>query len=83
VRAYLLGLLLAFDYAVNSLLAGLPNETLSSRAHRMRARRQPYWWWLAGVIDWVFRGHPGHCERAYKHERGTRLPVIYTVKNDQ
>ena len=79
---YLRGLLVAFDYAVNALLAGVPNETLSSRAHRMRAKHQPYWWWIAGAIDWVFRGKPNHCERAYRHERSSSLPVIFSIKKE-
>lgn len=73
---YLRGLLVAFDYAVNALLAGVPNETLSSRAHRMRAKRQPYWWWLAGMIDGLWRWQPNHSERAYRHERGSTLPMV-------
>lgn len=69
--SYLLGLLVAFDQFLNAVLRGAPDETLSSRAHRMRAKGQPYWGWTADAIDVLFfwQRNPGHCERAYLAER--------------
>jgi hypothetical protein len=75
MKTYLLNLLVAFDYAVNSLLAGLPYETLSSRAYRMQQKPQPYWRGLAACIDFIFFWQERHCSRAYRQERAVnRLP---------
>lgn len=55
--------------------ARYPDESLSSRAHRMRTKGQRYWGWTANAIDLLFfwQRNPGHCERAYLNE--CRNPV--------
>lgn len=70
LKLYLLNILIVIDQLLNVLLNGSPDETLSSRAHRMRVKHQPYWWLLAGAIDVLFfwQRDPGHCERAYLAE---------------
>jgi len=59
---------IALDQLANTLLGGAPDETLSSRAHRMRAKGQPWWGWTANAIDLLFFWQPGHCEAAYQSE---------------
>lgn len=66
---YLILLPLALDCLLNMLLGGSIRETLSSRAHRMRVKPQPYWWWLAGVIDGIFFWQPAHCRRQAEAEQ--------------
>jgi hypothetical protein len=65
---WLLNLAIALDQLINALLRGEPDETLSSRAHRMRERGQPYWGWTADVIDALFFWQPGHCAAAWRSE---------------
>lgn len=75
MKEYLLNLALAFDQLLNAVLRGDPDESLSSRAHRMRTKGQRYWGWTANAIDLLFfwQRNPGHCERAYHNE--CRNPV--------
>lgn len=70
MKEYLLNLALAFDQLLNAFLRGDPDESLSSRAHRMRTKNQRYWGWTANAIDLIFfwQRNPGHCERAYLNE---------------
>lgn len=69
-------LLVLIDCIVNWLLFGDITETMSARAHRMRMKPQPYWWWLAGAIDTIFFWQPEHCRTAYEQEQvpGGALP---------
>lgn len=59
---------LAVDCLANFLLGGSIKETLSSRAHRMRQKGQPYWGWAADAIDKLFFLQPNHCEKQYLRE---------------
>lgn len=60
---------LAVDQLINTLFFfGWADETLSSRAHRMQAKPQPYFWWLAHVIDALFFWQKRHCYGAYRKE---------------
>ncbi|MBP7483936.1 MAG: hypothetical protein KA781_01355 [Aquabacterium sp.] len=63
-----IALLLWLDRVVNVLLGGIYNETLSSRAHRMREKGQPVWGWTADAIDTLFFWQPGHCEAQWRRE---------------
>lgn len=68
---WLLQILVALDQLANALVpGGWADETLSSRAHRMREKEQPVWGWTAGFIDLLFfwQQNPAHCQRAYKAE---------------
>ena len=67
--AFLIGL----DRAVNVLLGGDAWETLSARAWRMKLKRQPYWWWLADVIDALFFWQVDHCRVQYEAEYAAAL----------
>lgn len=76
---YLLNIAIALDQLANALLAGAPDETLSSRAHRMRAKGQPVWGWTANAIDGLFYCiQRNHCEIAYQREWQRRqLPGVF------
>lgn len=69
MKQYLLNLLIALDQLINVVLRGEPDETLSSRAHRMRAKGHRWWGWTATAIDKLFFWQPGHCAWAYDYEQ--------------
>ncbi|BEP96259.1 hypothetical protein GmRootA79_46430 [Acidovorax sp. A79] len=69
MNAWLLNLAIALDQLANVLLAGAPDETLSSRAHRMRAKGHRWWGWTAAAIDALFFFDPDHCARAHESEK--------------
>lgn len=57
------------DRAINVLIGGSFNETLSSRAHRMDVKDQPYWGWTASAINALFFWQPGHCKAQWEYEQ--------------
>jgi hypothetical protein len=65
----LVAILVFLDCLVNLLLLGSFNETLSSRAHRMRIKPQPCWFWLADAIDFLLFWEPDHCRDQYEREK--------------
>lgn len=69
MRSYLINLLIALDQLANAILRGDPDETLSSRAHRMRAKGQPVWGWTASVIDALFWFDKDHCRTSWERWR--------------
>lgn len=69
MKAWALNLAIALDQLANVLLAGAPDETLSSRAHRMRAKGHRWWGWTAHAIDGLLFFDPNHCARAYESEK--------------
>ena len=75
MKAWALNVAIAADQLVNAVCAGAPDETLSSRAHRMRAKGHRWWGWTAAAIDRLFFFDPNHCERAFQSEqRRTQQP---------
>ena len=70
---YVKDLLIAVDQLVNALLAGWPDETLSSRAWRWEqdgVRK-----WPRRLIDRLFFWEKQHCFQSYQSEReGRQLP---------
>lgn len=77
-KALMLQVLIAIDQLVNALLGGLADETLSARAHRMRAKGHKWWGWTAGFIDRLFFWQQDHCLDAYLAEvRRRQLPNHY------
>lgn len=60
--------LLWLDRVVNLFLGGIYNETLSSRAYRMKVKKQPYWGWTADAVDWIFFWEPNHCLNQWRRE---------------
>ena len=60
--------LIAVDQLINTLLAGHADETLSSRAHRMREKHHPHWGWTANAIDRLFFWQADHCADSHRAE---------------
>lgn len=68
MKSYFYNFGVALDQCINVLLAGDPDETLSSRAHRMRLSGHKHWGWTADAIDQAFFWQPGHCAMAFDSE---------------
>ena len=65
--------LIAADQLVNALLAGWPDETLSSRAWRWEQNGIRAW--PRRIIDRLFFWEKQHCYQSYISEReGRQLP---------
>ena len=75
----MLQVLIAIDQLANSLIpGGWADETLSSRAHRMRLKGQPVWGWTADAIDRLFFWQTAHCLESYESEiKRRQLPNHY------
>lgn len=70
---YSKAVLIAADQLVNALLAGWPDETLSSRAWRWE--KDGVRSWPRRVIDRLFFWEKNHCYQSYISEReGRQLP---------
>jgi hypothetical protein len=65
---YLEMILVALDCAVNVLLLGSWQETLSSRAWRMDSEGKPWGKFWRPVIDALFFWQPGHCHAQWLRE---------------
>ena len=74
---YFKNLLVGIDQLGNAILAGYPDETMSSRAYRMQVQGK-WFGWTAEAIDYLF--YPGHCKDAYEAERA-RLEVPSLLRN--
>lgn len=75
---------IAFDQLLNALIPPIDgtvsyaDETLSARAHRMRAKQHKYWGWTADAIDLLFFWQHQHCCRSYVAEmQRKQLPATY------
>ena len=62
---YFHNLAVSIDQLANTLLAGYPDETLSSRAWRCRSKVS--WGIVAKIINFI-TFNPHHCELAYTKE---------------
>lgn len=71
LRLWFLSTAIALDRLANALTNGSCDETLSSRAYRMRLLRQPAWGWTGNAIDTgarlLFR-QQDHCHKAWLYE---------------
>lgn len=66
-------ILIGIDQLLNALLAGWPDETLSSRAYRWDVDGVRKW--PRRVIDRLFFWEKQHCYQSYLSEReGRQLP---------
>jgi hypothetical protein len=84
-RAYLYNVLLAIDQLGNTLAAGEPDETISSRVGKWKLRRladgewPPSGWhplyWLERGLDWV---DPNHVLDAIERDEG-EAAVVWKV----
>ena len=61
------------DRAINVLIGGSFNETLSARAHRMDVKDQPYWGWTASAINRLFFWQVDHCKAQWEYEQAHPL----------
>ena len=70
---YCKAVLIAIDQLVNAILAGWPDETLSSRAWRWEQDGVRVW--PRRLIDRMFFWEQEHCYQSYISEReGRQLP---------
>ena len=56
--------LIAVDQLINAVLGGWADETLSSRAWRLRNKHP----WVYRAIDCLFFWDPDHCYHSYQSE---------------
>ena len=68
MKRYALNIAIGLDQLANTVLAGNPDETLSSRAYRAEHSGQRYWGWTRRFIDLIFFWQQGHCKKAYEAE---------------
>ncbi len=73
-----LSVLIAIDQLLNALLWGWPDETLSSRCHRMDGKKRR-WTYSRKAIDWVFLvvfKQEDHCYKSFLTEKELhQMPV--------
>ena len=78
MKNYLLNLAIGMDQLANAFIGGSADETLSARAHRMRAKGQRWWGWTASAIDRLFFWQRDHCLNAHLAElQRAQLPKPY------
>jgi len=65
IKKYLQGVLLGIDQLGNTIMAGDPDETISSRAGRVF----PGTWW-SKFIDWLMFWQSNHCHKAIEKSEG-------------
>ena len=83
MKNYLLNLAIGIDQLANAFIGGSADETLSARAHRMRAKRQRWWGWTASAIDRLFFWQRDHCLNAHLAElQRAQLPKPYHAAAD-
>lgn len=61
--------LIGWDQLLSAMTGGDPDETVSSRLGKSRARCL-LCAGLCRVLDWL---DPGHCDNAIEHDRGQRM----------
>ena len=66
--SYWLSLLIALDQLANAILAGSPDETLSSRAYRADRDGKVFGKVFRPLIDMMFFWQDRHCYDAYLAE---------------
>lgn len=69
VRRYVWNLLIAVDQLANAVLAGDPDETISSRLAKLKRKGNKVGIYGCAVLD-VFDN--GHCERVIEQDEGEK-----------
>lgn len=64
---YVWNILIAVDQLANVVLAGDPDDTISSRAGREKAKGKTVWCLLCKVLDLFDKRH---CDESVDHEEG-------------
>lgn len=68
LKTYIFHVLVGIDQLVNTMLAGWPDETLSSRAHRAYVKNKPLKF-FRHIINAIFWWQTDHCSSAYDYEK--------------
>ena len=69
IARYFWNILVAIDQLANTLLLGDPDETISSRAAKVKARGGK---WGCVLCKWLDAVDPGHCERVIERDEGSK-----------
>lgn len=73
IWAWLVQVAIALDQVANAAIpGGYADESMSSRAHRMRVKGHKYWGWTARAIDALFFWQANHCRNAWLDEMARR-----------
>lgn len=64
---YFKNILIAVTQLLNALLGGYPDESTSSRAHRLR-RENLAWDIVRRIVNLIFFWEANHCRQAYISE---------------
>ena len=76
IAQYLLNLLVALDQAANALLAGDPDETISSRVAKRRASCR----FCAGLCWLLDKLDARHCARHTERDEGRNAALTFTAR---
>lgn len=69
VKKYFWNILIAIDQLANALLAGDPDETISSRlGKKVREGRCTFCYWIC--IHFLHRLDPNHCQKSIEDDEG-------------
>jgi hypothetical protein len=71
IGTYVVRNLIALDQLLNTVLGGDPDETVSSRAAKARARGVTWGCVLCRALDAV---HRDHCTRSLEYAEGRKFP---------
>jgi len=63
--AYLKNILIAIDQFINTVLGGNPDETMSSRAYRLRSKGI---FWPSNIVNAIFPFAKDHCEESLEED---------------
>jgi len=69
--AWVQNILVAIDQLANAMLGGDPDETLSSRLGKNRARC-PLCYWICRALHLI---DPGHCDKSIEQDEGERTVI--------
>ena len=71
VKRYFWNLLISLDQLANTVLAGSPDETISSRAAKAARKGQRWGCILCKFLHWFDKNH---CEENIEYDEGERIP---------
>jgi hypothetical protein len=70
VKRYIWNLLISIDQLVNTLLAGDPDETISSRMGKRARKGDRFGIWLCKFLN-IF--DKNHCEKSIEEDEGSSM----------
>jgi hypothetical protein len=88
IGQYIFNLALAFDQAINAVLFGDPDESISGRSGRAIASGRPKWFvpFLARHVDWIFQtffGETDHVKNAVEPDERPHEKELWSWKREQ